>query len=146
MKLVKMTRIPAVARPMNSAQKRYLARFFPTMAAYVGLLFLVDWLFRGHRVPPGAVSYLVAAAPAVPLVGVIVAMGLYLREEPDEFQRAVLAQAMLLATGVALAVTTVWGFLEEYGGAPHMPTYWCFIIWCAAFGPAQPLIKWWRYR
>lgn len=129
---------------LSWAMKRYLARFLPTMALYVVVLSAVVWTFQ-HHPPAGWAKYLLAAAPALPLIGVVVVMGLYLIEERDEFLRETMVQAMLISIGVTLAITTVWGFLETYAGVSRMPGYSAFVIFCLALGPARPLAAW-RYR
>lgn len=129
---------------LSWAMKRYLARFLPMMALYVAVLTTAAWTFH-HHPPLGWTKYLLAAAPALPLIGVVVVMGLYLIEERDEFLRETMVQAMLISIGVTLAVTTVWGFLETYAGVAHMPGYSAFIIFCLTLGPARPLAAW-RYR
>jgi len=61
-------------------------------------------------------------------------MGRMLIEETDEYQRMLLARQAIIATGVMLSVTSVWGFLEDFGQVPHVPMYWAFIVWCAGLG------------
>lgn len=130
--------------PMSPAMKRYQRRFWPAMIAYAVLLFTVVRIFETHP-PAGALKYALAVAPAIPVVGVIVLLGLYLVEETDEFRRVKVIQAMLCGLGLVLTVTTVWGFLENLAGAPHMPLYLVFPIYCLGMGVAQPIIGW-RYR
>ncbi|MCI3181809.1 hypothetical protein C5708_16310 [Caulobacter sp. CCUG 60055] len=143
--LVILTRTFVMAcQKMTRAAKRYLARLLPAMTLYVLVLAGADWLFH-HHPPSGWLRYALAVAPAIPVIGAIAAMGLYLVEEADEFQRTVMTQAMLLAVGFTLATTTVWGFLETYAGVAHLPGYLVFGIFAAALGPAGPLVRW-RYR
>jgi hypothetical protein len=131
-------------KTMSPAAKRYLIRFFPAMAAYVGVLFASIWLIR-HENPQGLLLWALAIAPALPIIAVIAIMGLYLVEETDEFVRAMLVQAMLWGIGVTLAGCTAWGFLENVNLVPHLPLYLVFPIFCAAMGLAQPIVRW-RYR
>jgi xanthosine utilization system XapX-like protein len=112
--------------------------------AYLVLILGVTWLIR-YAPPPGLWRYLAAASPAVPLVGVIVVLGLYLGEETDEFRRVQLVQAMLWSLGFTLTVTTVWGFLEDLAAAPHLSPTWIFPIFCLGMGVAQHLVRRW-YR
>ena len=58
--------------------------------------------------------YLLAVLPALPLVGSLVIVGLYIAEESDEFERSILVQSMLWGLGGALSVSTVWGFLSDF--------------------------------
>jgi len=83
--------------------------------------------------------------PVSALVAAIVIMGLYLREETDEFERAVQVESALWATGGMLAIATVWGFLETFRLAPYVPTWAVFPLWALLLGPAQIIARW-RYR
>jgi hypothetical protein len=76
------------------AFKRYQLRVIAASLLYAIALCGAVWLFK-HQPPEGALRYLVAVAPAVPLVGIIVAMGLFLKEEDDEFQRRLMVEQML---------------------------------------------------
>lgn len=125
--------VPLSRPDRNPAQRRYLRRFFPAMLAYVVLLMLSTWAIRVHA-PTGATLFLLSLLPSLPLVAAIGVMGAYLVEERDEFIRARLVSAMLGGLGVMLAITTVWGFLENGGAVPHFPTFLTFPIWCGCFG------------
>ena len=131
-------------KKMSPAGKRYLARFAPAMTAYVGVLFASVWVIK-HQDPHGPLLWILAVAPALPIIAVIAIMGLYVVEEQDEFQRSILVQAMLWGIGVTLAGCTAWGFLENADLVPHLPLYMVFPIFCATMGLAQPLVRW-RYR
>jgi hypothetical protein len=123
----------------NPAQRRYLWRFFPMMTAYVVVLLACNSAIRAWH-PQGAALFLLSLLPALPLLGVIAVMGLYLAEEADEFIRNRLITSMMGGIGIMLAVTTVWGFLENGGQVPHFPTFLAFPLWCAAFGVIQCLL------
>lgn len=125
----------------SNAGRRYLVRFLPTMLLYVVLLFGAQYLMTAWR-PTGLRLAVIAALPALPLVGVIAIMGLYIAEERDEYLRARMVRGVLIATGFMLAVTTIWGFLEEGGVVSHLPLYWAFIIWCVGLGFAQAWYSW----
>ena len=87
--------------------------------------------------PTGALLVALSILPALPIIGVIGVIGLYLVEETDEYLRTRVVQAMLVGLGFMLAVASAWGFMEEGGVVPHVPAYWAFILWCAAWGVAQ---------
>ena len=129
--------------PLPASTKRYLARFIPAMGLYVLLLPLSIWLYR-HAQLTGAEIYALALAPAAPILAVIAIVGAYLKET-DEFHRATLTQAMFWGLALTLAVTTVWGFLETFGKAPHQEAYLVFPLFCASCGLAMPLVMK-RYR
>ena len=120
------------------AGRRYIRRFTPAMIAYVAVLFACVWAIRAWH-PSGIALVVLSVLPALPVVGVIVVMGLYLIEETDEFLRQRIASCMLFGTGVLLAATTVYAFLVNGGAlAPsaELPM-WAFPLWCASRGAAQ---------
>lgn len=121
------------ARP---AGRRYVARLIPLMILYVVALFGVTWLFNTDP-PEGALRYLFAVLPALPIVGVVWAVGMYLHEEDDEYLRMKLATVSLWATGLTLAAASVWGFLEQFETVPHIPLYYAFVFYWFSFGLVQ---------
>ena len=91
--------------------------------------------------PTGAGLIALAVLPALPLCVVIWAMGRYVTEERDEYLRAQFLQHATIATGVMLAVTTIWGFLEDADTVRHVPFYWTFVLWLMALGATQ-IVAW----
>ena len=120
----------------SAAGRRYLKRFFPTMTAYVVALFGATWALR-HYEPQGIALVLLSILPALPIIGVIAVLGLYLVEETDEYLKARIVTAMLVGLALMLSITSAWGFMEEAGVLPHLPAYFAFIIWCAGMGLTQ---------
>jgi hypothetical protein len=100
------------------------------MLAYVVLLAVTIWALDSTAVR-GALRYAIGVLPAVPLVGVIALVAQAISAEPDEFQRAVWAEAFSWGTATTMVATTVWGFLEM-AGAPHVPLYWVFPLFTAS--------------
>ncbi len=80
----------------------------------------------------GANAWTVAIAvlPGLAIVGVIWAMGRLLIELSDEYLRLIEVKKSLIATGFALAVSSVWGLLEFYTDVPRVPIFFVFPIWC----------------
>lgn len=128
----------------NAATRRYHRRFFPAMALYIVFVFSASWAFPRYH-PVGIAAYLLAVLPAIPIVAVIIIVGLYLADEKDEFQRAFLVQSMIWSIGATLSVTTIWGFLELFAKAPHLPPFLIFPLFWFFVGLATPLLKL-RYR
>jgi hypothetical protein len=124
----------------SPAARRYQRRFMIAMGAYVITLAGAIGVFNGAH-PPVWLVWPLALAPALPIVGVIVVMGLYLREETDEFQRAIASEAALWATGALLSIATVWGFLEEFGLVVHAPAWAAFPVWALALGLANASVR-----
>ena len=117
----------------TAAGLAYNRRMLPLAAAYVVVLLGVILMHDRLHVS-GPALYLIAILPALPLIGVVWALGRFLIEETDEYQRALAVRKMLVATGFLLVVATIWGFLEEFGLVAHLPAYWCFIVWCFGLG------------
>jgi hypothetical protein len=126
--------------PKTAATRRYLKRFVPTMLAYFVALFGANWAMLTWH-PTGLPLVALAILPALPIVGVIGVIGLYLIEESDEYLRAQMVQGMLIGMGLMLAITSVWGFLEEAEAVPHIKAYWAFVLWCAGWGIAQCVLR-----
>ena len=122
------------------ASKRYMLRMAVIMGFYVVAIFGAVWMFT-HSPPQGALRYLVAAAPSLPILGVIWAVGMYFKEEDDEYLRLRLATTSLWATGITLAAASVWGFLENFDTVQHLPLYFAFVFYWGAFGFVQIVRK-----
>jgi len=118
---------------LNAAQRRYVWQAMLLVGVYVVVLMGCTWAIRVHA-PKGVELFLLSLLPSLPLLGWIGALGLYLRAERDEFIRARLVAAMIGGLGLMLAITTVWGFLENGGAVEHFPTFLTFPLWAACFG------------
>jgi drug/metabolite transporter (DMT)-like permease len=117
----------------NPAQRRYGKRVLGLSLAYAGALIGVGLVFRDSQ-PTGPVAFALALLPALPLVGIFLAMGRYLVEEQDEYLRSVVVRQSLVASGFMLIVTTCWGFLQSFGQLPHADFYWAAILWFGGLG------------
>ena len=90
----------------------------------------------------GPFGYALAILPALPIIGVIVIMGLYVVEETDEFMRMRHVMALLTGMGLTLSVTVAWGFLEIYTHVAHLDAFWVFPGFCMAWGFASGVLAW----
>jgi hypothetical protein len=117
----------------SPAQRRYNRTVLLLSIVYAVLLFGAVYLLSRHLVA-GVPAYVVGVLPALPVTGFFVAMGRYLLEENDEYLRAVQIRQLLIATGVALAASTIWGFLEGFELVPHLVAYAWPIVWFAGLG------------
>jgi hypothetical protein len=126
--------------PLTKAGRRYIYRLAPTMAVYLLFLFIAQWTFH-HLHPTGFVVYLLALLPALPLIGSLAVVGLYIAEESDEFERSIIVQSMLWGLGGALAISTIWGSLEDFAKAPHISTFYVFLFFWIFMGISQPFIR-----
>ena len=115
------------------AWKRYNWRVAWTSLVYVVFLLGAVYGFK-HQLVPGALRYLVAVLPALPVIGIFVAIGRYLVEEQDEYVRMLMVRQTLWASGIALSLATVWGFLENFEVVGHIDAYYVAILWFAGLG------------
>jgi hypothetical protein len=128
---------------LKPAEGRYLLRLFIAMAVYVAVLFAVNWVFHHSAHPPqGPLAYLLAALPALPVIGGIGVMGYYLVDEKDEFERMVLVKAMLWAIGVTLSAVTLIESIARFVPMDGPPLFSAFTLFVVTFGVAASLVRW----
>jgi hypothetical protein len=125
--------------PMRPAAWRYTWRFLPLMLIYT-VLFMLSVYYARHGHPTRAATFGLALAPALPVLFAIRAMLLLLKEETDEYLRTRALETWSLATGLALCICTVWGFLDQFEVAPHLPLWAAFPLWALCLVPAQFLV------
>ena len=120
-------------RCASPAQRRYVRRIMILTVVYVAVLLPAVYLLARHLVA-GPLAYAVGALPALPVIGFFAVIGIYLAEEEDEYVRMLAVRQSLIATGLAMAAATFWGFLEGFELLPHMVGYAWPIIWFAGLG------------
>lgn len=105
----------------QKALRRYVTIVAPAMIAYAVLL--IWCISKFNALPQGEVlpSYL-AVLPGLPMLLVGWAMARFLREG-DEFMRSEFARHLFIGMAIVALLSFVWGFLEEFGGWPHIPLY-----------------------
>jgi hypothetical protein len=117
----------------NPAQRRYNIRVIWLSLAYAGLLMGAVYGFN-HHMFAGALAYGAAIMPALAIIGMFVAIGAYLVEERDEYLRVLTIRQTLWASGFALSIATVWGFLESFDLVDHIDSYYVAILWFGGLG------------
>lgn len=117
----------------DRAKRRYQRTTILLSVAYVVLLIGVSQYFESRQ-PTGALAAVLAILPALPIVGVFVAIGRFLVEEQDEYLRSLLVRQTLWATAFALSIATVWGFLENFGVVAHVDAYYVAVLWFGGLG------------
>ncbi len=133
-----------ICMPGNLVQRRFLVRFLVSMALYAPFSILAVWgLLYSH--PNAILAFLLALLPALSIIGALGATALYLIEEKDDFQRVIQVQALLGGIGGTLVVTTVWGYLEDYGHFRHFDLLWIWGIFWLLTGLSFGFVKL-RYR
>jgi hypothetical protein len=115
------------------AWKRYNWRVLWLSLLYVLLLLGAVYGFK-HRLISGPLAYAVAILPALPIIGIIGAIGRYLVEEQDEYVRMLMVRQTLWASGFSLSAATIWGFLESFGLIGRVDGYYVVIAWFFGLG------------
>lgn len=113
-------------------QKAYMKRMGLSMGAYVISLIAGVYLVSRDLVD-GPVVWLLALVPGLSIVGAFYAIGRLILDTKDEFIRMLVVRQALIATGFALSVATVWGFLENFELVDHVDAYWIAILWFFGF-------------
>jgi hypothetical protein len=126
---------------VTPAIRRYNRRFTAMSFGYVIALFAAIGLDREGQVH-GPLLWLLALLPALPIMGMIMTMARLLVEETDEYQRMRIVRASLVATGLLLAVASVWGFLEMFALVPHVWAWAVFPVWAVGLAFGQLANRW----
>jgi len=121
----------------NPARHRYEGRVIKIFSFWGVFAALLVW--KGHLA--GMLAYALAVLLSLPLVGLIVAFGLYLRDEQDEFLRNVQIQSMLWSIGATFIVTIFLGFLEFLGLTQHFNPTFIFILFACLMGVSSWILK-----
>ncbi len=129
----------ALGKSTSSAHKRYVLRTMAFMSGYVAVNVAAIFGAFDDIASPAA-AWALALTVSAPVVGQIWAT-LALMRESDEFVRAVVAKQFILASGLAMAVASVWGFGESYADAPHIPAWIIYPLFWACFGLIAPFVK-----
>jgi len=130
---------------MDRPTKRFLITNLLFAAGYfvvtAAALFSV---FHGSRsgVQPlsGAVRWGMSASFGLFIAGQIWATLVFMRDS-DEFVRALFARQFILASGLAIASFSAWGYAETFAGAPHIPGWMVYILLLLFLGAVQPFVR-----
>lgn len=107
----------------GEAQRLYIKRVMIFASLYLVVIALqVSLLNDGEQ--PLAVRAGLSLMPGLAICGVFWAIGRLILDEKDEFIRVLIVRQTLIATGFALGLATIWGFLETGNVVPHIPAYW----------------------
>ncbi|HVU30075.1 MAG TPA: hypothetical protein VHE36_06725 [Sphingomicrobium sp.] len=117
----------------NPAMKRYNSRMVRLWLVYAAFLLVAIYMFK-HQLLSGPVAYGVAVLPAIPIILVFATVGRYLIEESDEYLRMLMVRQTLWASGFALSLATIWGFLESFDLVDHVDAYYIAIVWFLGLG------------
>jgi len=116
----------------SKAKRRLQKRVAVAMCVYLPALFGVTFWVK-HHPASGMEVFGLAAIPAAPVIALFVVVGLYLREERDDFQRDMMIRGMLWGTGALLTALVFLSFLKIFGwkgeGDPFLEfgVFWVFV-------------------
>ena len=128
-----------IAKTQTSANRRYVVRTMAFMSGYVAInVAAIFGAFDDIASPVAA--WALALSVSAPVVGQIWAT-LSLMRESDEFVRAVTAKQFILASGLAMAIASVWGFGESYADAYHIPAWIIYPLFWLCFGLVAPFVR-----
>jgi hypothetical protein len=119
--------------PHSPAARRYNRRVLIVSLVYVLCLLGAVYGFK-HHLLTGPIAWIVAVLPGLSIVGVFVSIGLYLVEENDEYLRVLMVRQTLWASGFALSIATVWGFLEGFELVGHVESFYVAVLWFGGLG------------
>lgn len=123
----------AVSSDRQALRRRYAWRVFIASAGYVVTLLSAVFLIE-KRGLEGAPAVVAALLPAICVAAIFWAMARLLVEEQDEYMRTLLVRQLLVASGLTLTVATFWGFLEQFGFAPHVPAWYAILVFFVGQG------------
>jgi hypothetical protein len=117
----------------RKAVRTYNQRVIGLSVFYAIFLFAAVYGFK-HQLLGGPAAYGAAILPALPIIGIFAAIGRYLVEEQDEYVRMLMVRQTLWASGFALSVATVWGFLESFDLVGHIESFYVAVLWFGGLG------------
>ncbi len=117
---------------MNDLNKRYLVQFGGAMLIYAGMLFASVWVIETMEItgwPAGVLSL----TPMLPALYVLRACAVRFRAM-DEFQRRIVAEAILWSAGIVGFASFGYGFLEGSINAPNISMIWLLPALIGTYG------------
>jgi hypothetical protein len=126
-------RARAASGNSSAAITAYNRRMIIASLAYVVLL-LGCATVAHEAAPVAAVRVLLALIVAAPVLLMVRAMALLIRDERDEYLRLQVVEQILIATGVVLTVSTIYGFLNVFDLAPRVDAYLIVPLWGVGLG------------
>ncbi|WP_287397914.1 hypothetical protein [Brevundimonas sp.] len=130
----------AFGKSTTPAHRRYVIRIMAFTIPYVAICVSMMTTDAFDEVMGKPAAWGLAAVVSAPVIGQIWAV-LSLMRESDEFVRGVTAKQFIVASGLAMAVATFWGFGESFAGAPHMQTWLIVPLFWGMYGLTAPFIR-----
>jgi hypothetical protein len=122
----------------GSLRRAYLGRAAICGVAYAVLTYGMKLAIREFS-PHGLLLTAMAVAPALAIIAYFILFARYLMEV-DEYQRHRMVQALLIATGVMLSVSSVMDFLQAYAQRPPLEPFIFTLSFMLVFVVAQAVL------
>ncbi|MGR4890199.1 hypothetical protein ACIPPQ_04140 [Sphingopyxis sp. LARHCG72] len=129
----------AAAGALSPATRRYNRRMLIWSLSYV-LCLGIAMTVRNYLHPQGALLWGIAVLPSAPMLFFVWVLARYVVEEEDEYLRYRQTSAALIGLALVLLAGTLWGFLETFGVAPHVPAWWVVPVWAIGLGLGQMIM------
>lgn len=129
----------AAAGALSPATRRYNRRMLIWSLGYV-LCLGTAMTVRNYLDPHGALLWAIAVLPSVPMLFFVWTLARYVLEEEDEYLRYRQTSAALIGLALVLLAGTLWGFMETFGVAPHVPAWWVVPVWAIGLGLGQMIM------
>jgi len=121
---------------MTGVMKHFLWRVLGLTGVYLAAILFASMYFTRHQ-PVGVALYALSLVPAVPVLVVIVSVGVYLRDEKDEYLRWITVKSLLWASGVTLSAATVASFLDAVAQVRPVSSPHAVVAFWVTFGFLQ---------
>ena len=122
----------------SKAARRYVQRLGAVGLIYLGTVWVITRYIHQHH-PTGAKLFMLAAVPAFDVVAMIAVVGIYLRDEVDEFKRHQLVVSILWAIGFTLALMAFIDFLRSYQSIAAPPPFMEFTVFWISLALVQAI-------
>ncbi|MES2595555.1 MAG: hypothetical protein V4662_09480 [Verrucomicrobiota bacterium] len=133
-----MTALSPSHLSQDQIRRQYVIRSSLFLAGYVAVNMAAIFGAFDDAKPRGAIA--LALVVVAPLAGHIWALLAYMRDA-DEFMRAVMARRFIISSGITMALTCAWGFMESYAHAWHAPGFLVYPLFWLVHGAVSPFIR-----
>jgi hypothetical protein len=122
----------------TKAARRYVQRMGAVGLVYLATVWVITRYIHQHH-PTGTKLFALAAVPAFDVIAMIVVVGIYLRDEVDEFKRHQLIVSILWAIGFTLALMAFMDFLQSYKSITAPPPFMEFCVFWLSMALVQAI-------
>jgi hypothetical protein len=129
------------SRSLSPLQRRSIQLFGANLALTATLTLAASEFYKQTH-PAIVLVYLLAALLTIPVIGVIVVVGRYLRRESDEFIRMMVVQSLLWGLGVTFAMDTFLGGLFAFPEIYRLIPILNLDLFCVTCGFALRIQLW----